>query len=180
MLAVGAPDARGCHCLADRCRLEGRPGSVQPGQGLHLRPHRLRQVALYGVYLQSAMDDWASNIVVGCADPRRGCQRLLEVRDRHRPGPVRCQSGDVAAFQSALVAACAAFWSLQVALLCQVESAGGSAYARSLIIPVSRAGLPCQTQDKRPLSFNPADFALHSGRVDFHLRLHRLVGARLV
>ena len=48
--------------------------------------------ALYGVYLQSAMDDWASNTVVGSPDPRRGGQRLLEVRNRHRARPVRSGS----------------------------------------------------------------------------------------
>jgi glucose/mannose transport system substrate-binding protein len=61
--------------------------------------------SLYGEYLQSAMDDWASNIVVGSLTHGVVANDSWKTEIDTALG-LFLQSQDVAAFQSALVAAC--------------------------------------------------------------------------
>jgi len=55
------PDAR---CLADRCRLEGRSGSLQSLKGSICARTDCDQT-LFSEYSQDAGKDWTSNTVVG-------------------------------------------------------------------------------------------------------------------
>ena len=83
--------APGCyHCLVDRRRFQGRSGSLQPAQGLHLRPHRLQSSAVQRILAGCSQgldqqccgrqpDAWC-----GC----RSCLGNLD-RDRHRSVPDR-------------------------------------------------------------------------------------------
>ena len=86
-LAVGAPHPEGAEAWLKIAGSKAGQEAFNPVKG-SICARTDCDPALFGEYLQSAMDDWASDIVSGSLDPWCGCQRLLEVRDRYGSGSV--------------------------------------------------------------------------------------------
>ncbi|MBN2146298.1 MAG: carbohydrate ABC transporter substrate-binding protein [Anaerolineales bacterium] len=104
VLAVGAPDREAAIAWLRICGSKEGQDAFNPVKGsIPARSDADR--ALYGVYLQSAMDDWASNTVVGSLTHGVVANDSWKSTIDTALG-LFLQSGDVDAFQTALVAAC--------------------------------------------------------------------------
>jgi len=106
VLAVGAPDKE---AATDWLKVAGSKEGQEafnPVKG-SICARTDCDKALFGVYLQSAMDDWASNVVVGSLTHGVVANDSWKSEIDTALG-LFIQDGDLAAFQAALVSACAA------------------------------------------------------------------------
>lgn len=106
VLAVGAPDKE---AATDWLKVAGSKEGQEafnPVKG-SICARTDCDPALFGVYLQSAMDDWSSNVVVGSLTHGVVANDSWKSEIDTALG-LFIQDGDLAAFQAALVSACAA------------------------------------------------------------------------
>jgi glucose/mannose transport system substrate-binding protein len=106
VLAVGAPDEEGAMAWLKVAGSKAGQEAFNPVKG-SICARTDCDKALFGVYLQSAMDDWASDIVVGSLTHGVVANDSWKSEIDTALG-LFVQGGDVDGFQSALVAACAA------------------------------------------------------------------------
>lgn len=106
VLAVGAPDSEGALAWLKIAGSKEGQEAFNPVKG-SICARTDCDKSLFGVYLQSAMDDWASDIVVGSLTHGVVANDSWKSEIDTALG-LFIQSGDVATFQSALVAACKA------------------------------------------------------------------------
>lgn len=106
VLAVGAPDAEGATAWLKVAGSKAGQEAFNPVKG-SICARTDCDKSLFGEYLQSAMDDWASNTVVGSLTHGVVANDSWKSEMDTALG-LFVQSGDVATFQSALVAACVA------------------------------------------------------------------------
>jgi len=106
VLAVGAPDEDGAMAWLKIAGSKEGQEAFNPVKG-SICARTDCDKNLFGVYLQSAMDDWASNTVVGSLTHGVVANDSWKSEIDTALG-LFIQGGDVAGFQSALVAACAA------------------------------------------------------------------------
>lgn len=105
VLAVGAPDAEAATAWLKVAGSKAGQEAFNPVKG-SICARTDCDKTLFGVYLQSAMDDWASNIVVGSLTHGVVANDSWKSEIDTALG-LFIADGDVAAFQAALVAACA-------------------------------------------------------------------------
>jgi glucose/mannose transport system substrate-binding protein len=104
VLAANAPDREAAIAWLTVCGSKEGQDAFNPVKGsIPARSDADR--SLYGVYLQSAMDDWASNTVVGSLTHGVVANDSWKSAIDTALG-LFLQNGDVAAFQAALVQAC--------------------------------------------------------------------------
>jgi glucose/mannose transport system substrate-binding protein len=106
VLAVGAPDQEGATSWLKVAGSKAGQEAFNPVKG-SICARTDCDKNLFGVYLQSAMDDWASNIVVGSLTHGVVANDSWKSEIDTALG-LFIQNGNVGGFQSALVAACAA------------------------------------------------------------------------
>jgi len=106
VLAVGAPDEDGAMAWLKIAGSKAGQEAFNPVKG-SICARTDCDKNLFGVYLQSAMDDWASNIVVGSLTHGVVANDSWKSEIDTALG-LFIQSGDVSTFQTALVAACKA------------------------------------------------------------------------
>jgi glucose/mannose transport system substrate-binding protein len=106
VLAVGAPDEDGAMAWLKVAGSKEGQEAFNPVKG-SICARTDCDPALFGEYLQSAMDDWSSNIVVGSLTHGVVANDSWKSEIDTALG-LFVQNGDLAVFQSALVAACAA------------------------------------------------------------------------
>jgi glucose/mannose transport system substrate-binding protein len=106
VLAVGAPDPEAAVAWLKIAGSKEGQEAFNPVKG-SICARTDCDKTLFGVYLQSAMDDWASNVVVGSLTHGVVANDSWKSEIDTALG-LFIQSGDVDAFQSALVAACKA------------------------------------------------------------------------
>ena len=106
VLAVGAPDEDGAMAWLKVAGSKEGQEAFNPVKG-SICARTDCDKSLFGAYLQSAMDDWASNIVVGSLTHGVVANDSWKSEIDTALG-LFVQNGNLAAFQSALVAACAA------------------------------------------------------------------------
>ncbi len=106
VLAVGAPDEAGAMAWLKVAGSKEGQEAFNPVKG-SICARTDCDKTLFGVYLQSAMDDWASNIVVGSLTHGVVANDSWKSEIDTALG-LFIQGGNVASFQDALVAACAA------------------------------------------------------------------------
>jgi glucose/mannose transport system substrate-binding protein len=106
VLAVGAPDQEGATSWLKVAGSKTGQEAFNPVKG-SICARTDCDKNLFGVYLQSAMDDWASNIVVGSLTHGVVANDSWKSEIDTALG-LFIQNGNVGGFQSALVAACAA------------------------------------------------------------------------
>jgi glucose/mannose transport system substrate-binding protein len=106
VLAVGAPDEGGATAWLKIAGSKAGQEAFNPVKG-SICARTDCDPALFGEYLQSAMDDWSSNTVVGSLTHGVVANDSWKSEIDTALG-LFVQSGDVDGFQSALVAACAA------------------------------------------------------------------------
>lgn len=104
VLAVGAPDEEGAMAWLKIAGSKEGQEAFNPVKG-SICARTDCDPALFGEYLQSAMDDWASNTVVGSLTHGVVANDSWKSEIDTALG-LFVQNGDLAAFQSALVAAC--------------------------------------------------------------------------
>lgn len=105
VLAVGAPDKDGAIAWLKVAGSKEGQEAFNPVKG-SICARTDCDKNLFGVYLQSAMDDWASNTVVGSLTHGVVANDSWKSEIDTALG-LFVQNGDLATFQSALVAACA-------------------------------------------------------------------------
>ena len=105
VLAVGAPDPEAATAWLKIAGSKAGQEAFNPVKG-SICARTDCDKSLFGVYLQSAMDDWASNTVVGSLTHGVVANDSWKSEIDTALG-LYIQGGDVAAFQAALVAACA-------------------------------------------------------------------------
>ncbi len=106
VLAVGAPDEEGAMAWLKIAGSKAGQEAFNPVKG-SICARTDCDPALFGEYLQSAMDDWASNTVVGSLTHGVVANDSWKSEIDTALG-LFVQDGDLATFQSALVAACSA------------------------------------------------------------------------
>ncbi len=106
VLAVGAPDEDGAMAWLKVAGSKEGQEAFNPVKG-SICARTDCDKTLFGVYLQSAMDDWASNIVVGSLTHGVVANDSWKSEIDTALG-LFIQDGNVGGFQTALVAACAA------------------------------------------------------------------------
>jgi glucose/mannose transport system substrate-binding protein len=106
VLAVGAPDEEGAMAWLKIAGSKEGQEAFNPVKG-SICARTDCDKSLFGEYLQSAMDDWASNIVVGSLTHGVVANDSWKSEIDTALG-LFVQNGDLTVFQSALVAACAA------------------------------------------------------------------------
>jgi glucose/mannose transport system substrate-binding protein len=106
VLAVGAPDPEGAEAWLKIAGSKAGQEAFNPVKG-SICARTDCDKSLFGEYLQSAMDDWASNTVVGSLTHGVVANDSWKTEIDTALG-LFIESQDVATFQSALVAACAA------------------------------------------------------------------------
>jgi glucose/mannose transport system substrate-binding protein len=106
VLAVGAPDEDGAMAWLKIAGSKAGQEAFNPVKG-SICARTDCDKNLFGVYLQSAMDDWASNTVVGSLTHGVVANDSWKSEIDTALG-LFIQDGNVDGFQSALVAACAA------------------------------------------------------------------------
>jgi glucose/mannose transport system substrate-binding protein len=106
VLAVGAPDQEGATSWLKVAGSKAGQEAFNPVKG-SICARTDCDKNLFGIYLQSAMDDWASNIVVGSLTHGVVANDSWKSEIDTALG-LFIQNGNVDGFQSALVAACAA------------------------------------------------------------------------
>lgn len=104
VLAVGAPDEEGAMAWLKIAGSKEGQEAFNPVKG-SICARTDCDPALFGEYLQSAMDDWASNTVVGSLTHGVVANDSWKSEIDTALG-LFVQNGDLATFQSALVAAC--------------------------------------------------------------------------
>jgi glucose/mannose transport system substrate-binding protein len=104
VLAVGAPDPEAATAWLKIAGSKAGQEAFNPVKG-SICARTDCDKTLFGVYLQSAMDDWASNTVVGSLTHGVVANDSWKSEIDTALG-LYIQGGDVAAFQAALVAAC--------------------------------------------------------------------------
>lgn len=104
VLAVGAPDEEAAIAWLKVAGSKEGQEAFNPVKG-SICARTDCDKALFGEYLQSAMDDWASNVVVGSLTHGVVANDSWKTEIDTALG-LFVQNGDLAAFQSALVAAC--------------------------------------------------------------------------
>ena len=104
VLAVGAPDEDGAMAWLKVAGSKAGQEAFNPVKG-SICARTDCDKNLFGVYLQSAMNDWASNIVVGSLTHGVVANDSWKSEIDTALG-LFIESGDVSAFQTALVAAC--------------------------------------------------------------------------
>jgi len=105
VLAVGAPDEDGAMAWLKVAGSKEGQEAFNPVKG-SICARTDCDKNLFGVYLQSAMDDWSSNVVVGSLTHGVVANDSWKSEIDTALG-LFVQNGDLATFQSALVAACA-------------------------------------------------------------------------
>ena len=105
VLAVGAPDRDAALAWLKVAGSKDGQDAFNPVKG-SIPARSDGDVSLYNVYLQSAMDDWASNTVVGSLTHGVVANDSWKSEIDTALG-LFLQDQDVGAFQAALVAACA-------------------------------------------------------------------------
>ncbi|MBI4762484.1 MAG: ABC transporter substrate-binding protein [Chloroflexota bacterium] len=104
VLAVGAPDEEAAIAWLKVAGSKEGQEAFNPVKG-SICARTDCDKALFGEYLQSAMDDWASNVVVGSLTHGVVANDSWKTEIDTALG-LFVQNGDLAAFQNALVAAC--------------------------------------------------------------------------
>jgi glucose/mannose transport system substrate-binding protein len=105
VLAVGAPDAEAATAWLKIAGSKAGQEAFNPVKG-SICARTDCDKTLFGDYLQSAMDDWSTNVVVGSLTHGVVANDSWKSEIDTALG-LFIQNGDVAAFQAALVAACA-------------------------------------------------------------------------